>query len=200
MALPLTRRQSEILGLIRTTIEDTGLPPTRAELAAALGVASPNAVEDHLKALKRKGMITMTPGVARGIRLVGETGIPVVGQVAAGSPLLAEESIERRLGLSPDLFTPPADYFLRVRGNSMVGAGILDGDLVAVRRTSEARNNQIVVARLDDEVTVKRYRPEKDGAWLVPENPEMQPIRVNPEEHQFVLEGVVVGVMRTAGV
>lgn len=200
MGEPLTRRQHEILDLIRSSIEETGMPPTRAELATALGVASVNAVEDHLKALKRKGAITLTPGAARGIRLAEEPGIPVIGQVAAGSPLLAEESIERRLGLSPSLFTPAADYFLRVRGNSMVGAGILDGDLVAVRRTSEARNNQVVVARLDDEVTVKRYRPEKGGAWLVPENPEMQPIWVDPDKHRFALEGIVVGVMRTAGV
>ena len=200
MVEPLTPRQSEILDLIRASIEETGIPPTRAELAAALGVASANAVEDHLKALKRKGAITLTPGTARGIRLAEEGGIPVIGQVAAGSPLLAEESIERRLGLSPKLFTPPADYFLRVRGNSMVGVGILDGDLVAVCRTSEARSNQIVVARLDDEVTVKRYRPEKNGAWLVPENPEMEPIWVDPHKHHFVLEGVVVGVMRTEGV
>lgn len=200
MGEPLTRRQREILDLIRSSIEETGMPPTRAELAAALGVASVNAVEDHLKALRRKGAIILTPGAARGIRLVEEPGIPVIGQVAAGSPLLAEESIERRLGLSPSLFTPAADYFLRVRGNSMVGAGILDGDLVAVRRTGEVRNNQIVVARLDDEVTVKRYRPEKGGIWLVPENPGMKPIRVDPDRHRFVLEGVVVGVMRTTGV
>lgn len=200
MGEPLTRRQREILDLIRASIEDTGMPPTRAELAAALGVASLNAVEDHLKALKRKGAITTTPGAARGIRLVEEGGLPVIGQVAAGSPLLAEESIERRLGVNPSLFTPAADYFLRVRGNSMVGAGILDGDLVAVRRTGEARKNQIVVARLDDEVTVKRYRPGRGGAWLVPENSEMEPIWVDPDKHHFVLEGIVVGVMRTAGV
>lgn len=197
---PLTRRQVEMLELIRTAIEETGMPPTRAELAAALGVGSVNTVEDHLKALRRKGAITVTPGVARGIRPAEEPGLPVIGRVAAGSPVLAEESIERRLELSPRLFTPTAHYFLRVQGNSMIGAGILDGDLVAVHRTSEARRDQIVVARIGDEVTVKRYRPDRRGAWLVPENPEMEPIRIEPGAQDFALEGIVVGVMRTAGI
>lgn len=196
----LTRRQSEILALIRAAIAASGVPPTRAELATALGLASPNGVEEHLKALARKGAVVLTPGVARGIRLVGGAGLPVIGRVAAGSPILAEEAVERRLELSPQLFTPAADYFLRVRGNSMVGAGILDGDLVAVHRTGEARKNQIVVARLDNEVTVKRYRPGRGGAWLMPENPEMEPIWVRGSERGFALEGVVVGVIRTGSV
>lgn len=196
----LTARQAEILGLIRVSIAETGMPPTRSELANALGIESPNAVDQHLKALARKGAIELTPGIARGIRLVGGTGIPVIGLVAAGSPILAEESIERHLELSPALFTPPADYFLRVHGNSMTGAGILDGDLVAVHRTTEVRKNQIVVARLDNEVTVKRYRPARDGVWLVPENPDMGHIWVRPNERSFAIEGVVVGVIRTGGV
>ncbi len=196
----LTRRQTEILALIRTALAETGAPPTRSELAAALGVRSPNAVEEHLRALERKGAIEIARGTARGIRLIGGTGLPLVGRVAAGSPILAEEAIERRLELNPYLFTPAADYFLRVRGNSMTGVGILDGDLVAVHRTGEARKGQIVVARLDDEVTVKRYRPARGGAWLVPENPEMEPIWVRPGERQFLIEGVVVGVIRTGSI
>jgi len=200
MGIRLTRRQAEILGLIREALAETGAPPTRSELAAALGVRSANAVEEHLRALERKGAIELTRGTARGIRLSGGAGVPVIGRVAAGSPTLAEESVERRIELDPRLFNPVADYFLRVRGNSMTGAGILDGDLVAVHRTAEARRDQIVVARLDDEVTVKRYRPARGGAWLVPENPEMEPLWVRPGERQFALEGVVVGVIRTGGV
>lgn len=200
MRARLTRRQAEILGLIREALTGTGVPPTRSELAAALGVRSPNAVEEHLRALERKGAIELTRGTARGIRLVGGMGLPIIGRVAAGSPILAEESVERRIELDANLFVPAADYFLRVRGNSMVGAGILDGDLVAVHRTTEARKDQVVVARLDDEVTVKRYRPARGGAWLVPENPEMKPLWVRPGDHQFVLEGVVVGVIRAGGI
>lgn len=200
MGARLTRRQAEILGLIREALAGTGAPPTRSELAAALGVRSANAVEEHLRALQRKGAIELTRGTARGIRLLGGTGLPVIGRVAAGSPVLAEESVERRIELDPRLFNPAADYFLRVRGNSMTGAGILDGDLVAVHRSAEARRDQIVVARLDDEVTVKRYRPAHGGVWLVPENPEMEPLWVQSDERQFVLEGVVVGVIRTGGV
>lgn len=200
MSPQLTARQAEILSLIRASVTETGMPPTRAELAETLGISSPNAIDDHLKALARKGAIELTPGVARGIRLVRGSGIPVIGRVAAGSPLLAEESVERHLELSPTLFTPAADYFLRVRGNSMTGAGILDGDLVAVHRTSEVRKNQIVVARLDDEVTVKRYRPARGGAWLLPENPDMEDIWVRQNERGFAIEGVVVGVIRTGGV
>lgn len=196
----LTRRQAEILALIRSAIVARGLPPTRAELAKALGLASANGAEEHLKALARKGAITLTRGAARGIRLVGGAGLPVIGRVAAGSPIPAEEASERRLELDPHLFTPAADYFLKVRGNSMTGAGILDGDLLAVHRTTEARKSQIVVARLDNEVTVKRYRPGAGGAWLVPENPQMEPIWVRENERGFALEGVVVGVIRTGGV
>lgn len=200
MNAPLTPRQSEILELIRLAIEETGMPPTRAELATTLGIASVNAIEDHLRALERKGAIVLTPGVARGIRVLSNAGIPVIGQVAAGSPILAEEAIERRLDLNRFLFTPAADYFLRVRGNSMVNAGILDEDLVAVHRTKEASKNQIVVARLGDDVTIKRYRPGQGGAWLVPENPEMRPIWIDARQNDFDLEGIVVGVIRMGNV
>lgn len=197
MATELPPRQAEALRLIREAVTETGVPPTRAELAAAMKLRSVNAAVEHLRALARKGVIELTPHAARGIRLRLPAGLPVIGRVAAGSPILAEEAIERRLELSPFLFTPPADYFLRVRGESMIGAGILDGDLLAVHRSVEARKNQIVVARLDSEVTVKRYRPARGGIWLVAENPAMEPIRVHPHERGFAIEGIVVGVIRT---
>lgn len=192
----LTRRQAQVLELIRQSIVQSGVPPTRAELVKALGVSSANGVEEHLRALARKGVIEIVRGAARGLRIVGGTGIPVIGRVAAGSPILAEESIERRLELNPSFFSPSADYFLKVRGESMVGAGILDGDLVAVHRTTDVLKNQIVVARLDNEVTVKRYRPVRGGVWLMPENPEMDPIWIHAGDRQFTIEGLVVGVIR----
>lgn len=200
MNSPLTRRQQEILNFIRAAIAETGTPPTRAEIAAALGVRSPNAIQDHLHALEKKAAIELAPGSARGIRVLAETGLPVVGLVAAGAPILAEESIDRRLELDPNVFTPAADYFLTVRGESMIGAGILDGDLVAVHRAGEAYGKQIVVARIDDEVTIKRYHPTYGGIWLMPENEAVEPIWVGADNaERFVLEGVVVGVIRTAG-
>ncbi|HWP94367.1 MAG TPA: transcriptional repressor LexA [Gammaproteobacteria bacterium] len=193
----LTPRQQEILELIQQVIEETGLPPTRSEIARALGFRSANAAEEHLRALARKGMITLLPGAARGIRLTDPPSLPVVGRVAAGSPILAQQNVETRFHIDPRLFSPRAHYLLRVRGMSMRDAGILDGDLVAVHRTPEVRNGQIIVARLNlDEVTVKRYRQVGKQVWLLPENPEFQPILVDLERQSLVIEGVVVGVIR----
>lgn len=194
----LTGRQREVLDLIRRHLEDTGFPPTRADIARELGFRSPNAAEEHLRALARKGVIEMIAGASRGIRLCEEAGVPVVGRVAAGSPILAAEHIERHVPLPPAMFTPRADYFLRVRGMSMRDAGILEGDLLAVHRSSEAREGQIVVARIDDEVTVKRLHRTRDRQVLelLPENPDFKPIRVDLRERQFALEGISVGVLR----
>jgi repressor LexA len=196
----LTPRQTQILRLIQDTISSTGMPPTRKEIARELGFRSPNAAEDHLRALARKGVISLLPGASRGIRLRDtmreQLGLPLIGRVAAGRPILAEEHIEARLQIDPDVFQPRPHYLLKVVGMSMKDAGILDGDLVAVHRTPEVRNRQIVVARLENEVTVKRYRQEGHIAWLLPENPDFEPIRVDLKEEQFLIEGVVVGVIR----
>lgn len=194
----LTGRQREVLDLIRRHLEDTGFPPTRADIARELGFRSPNAAEEHLRALARKGVIEMIAGASRGIRLCEESGVPVVGRVAAGSPVLAAEHIERHVQLPPTMFTPRADYFLRVKGMSMRDAGILEGDLLAVHRSSEAREGQIVVARIDDEVTVKRLHRTRDRhvLELLPENPDFEAIRVDLRERQFALEGISVGVLR----
>src|SRR5262245_66124160 len=172
----LTARQAEVLQLIADFLQATGFPPTRAEIAAQLGFRSPNAAEDHLRALERKGYIEMLPGASRGIRLRENLGIPIVGRVAAGSPILAEQHIQGRYQLDPALFKPRADYLLRVRGSSMRDAGILDGDLIAVHRMHEPRSGQIVVARINDEVTVKRYRRQGGMVKLLPANPEFTPI------------------------
>lgn len=195
----LTDRQRQVLELIRQHIDETGYPPTRADIARELGFRSANAAEEHLRALARKGAIEMTAGTSRGIRLCEERGLPVVGRVAAGSPLLAAEHIDGHIEISPRLFSPRADYFLRVSGMSMRDAGILDGDLLAVHRSSEARDGQIVVARIDDEVTVKRLRRTRDAHQieLLPENPDFEPIRVDLRRHEFALEGIGVGVLRT---
>ncbi|MEE9142104.1 MAG: transcriptional repressor LexA [Gammaproteobacteria bacterium] len=193
----LTARQAEILSFVQEFIEENSMPPTRAEIAAALGFKSPNAAEEHLKALKRKGAIELIPGASRGIRLTEPTGIPLVGRVAAGMPILAEEFIEDRYQLDPKLFKPTPHFLLKVHGMSMRDAGILDGDLVAVYRTPDVRNSQIVVARLEDEVTVKRYRQEGTLVWLMPENPDFAPIRVDISEQPLVIEGVVIGVLRS---
>jgi repressor LexA len=200
----LTRRQTEILKLIRRQIEKTGLPPTRAEICAAFGFSSPNAAEAHLRTLERKGMIEMTPGASRGIRIVAqgaqtpEFSLPVVGRVAAGAPILAMEHIEDHCRVDPRLFRPRADYLLRVRGNSMREAGIFDGDLLAVHRTGRAENGQIVVARVnDEEVTVKRFH--RRSAYLVrllPENPNFKPIEIDLRDDGLTIEGVGVGVLR----
>ncbi|MBL8488258.1 MAG: transcriptional repressor LexA [Rhodocyclaceae bacterium] len=195
MDAKLTPRQQEILDFIRSTLEILGAPPTRLEICEAFGFASPNAAEDHLRALAKKGVIILEPGSARGIRLVEQLGLPLVGSVAAGSPILAVENQLGKVQLDPGLFSPRADYLLRVRGNSMVDAGILDGDLLAVHRTGEARSGQIVVARLDDEVTVKRLKRHRGGrVELLPENPDYAPIPV--EGHDLAIEGIAVGLIR----
>jgi len=192
----LTARQAEVLQLIADFLQATGFPPTRAEIAAQLGFRSPNAAEDHLRALERKGYIEMLPGASRGIRLRENLGIPVVGRVAAGSPILAEQQIQGRYQLDPALFKPRADYLLKVRGLSMRDAGILDGDLLAVHRTSEARSGQIVVARLGNEVTVKRFRRQGNQVQLLPENPDFEPILVDLKRDFFAIEGLGVGIIR----
>lgn len=196
----LTPRQSEVLNFIRNCLEDSGLPPTRAEIAAELGFRSANAAEEHLRALQRKGAIQLLPGASRGIQLAQEQrespGLPVVGRVAAGSPILAEEHIEDRVKIDPAMFDPVPHYLLRVKGMSMKNIGILDGDLVAVHRTPEVRNRQVVVARLDNEVTVKRYRHSGTTVWLIPENEEFEPIEVDLREQELMIEGVVVGLLR----
>ncbi len=192
----LTPRQQEILDFIRNTLEILGAPPTRAEIANAFGFASHNAAEEHLKALAKKGIIILEPGSARGIRLVEQLGLPLIGSVAAGSPILAVENVQRRYTVDPSLFKPRADFLLRVRGLSMINAGILDGDLLAVHRSSEARNGQIVVARLDDEVTVKRFRQQGGTVELIAENPDFEPIVVDSEAQTLAIEGIAVGVIR----
>jgi repressor LexA len=196
----LTPRQAQILHLIRRAIVETGMPPTRAEIAHQLGFRSPNAAEEHLRALARKGCIELLPGSSRGIRLKDilreQLGLPLIGRVAAGKPILAEEHIVDHLQVDAGLFQPKPHYLLKVVGMSMRDAGILDGDLVAVHRTSEVRNRQIVVARLENEVTVKRYRQQGSIAWLLPENPEFEPIRVDLQREPLLIEGVVVGVLR----
>lgn len=193
----LTRRQAEVLDVIKSHIADSGYPPTRADIAAELGFRSANAAEEHLKALARKGAIEVIPGTSRGIRLPGGNGLPIIGRVAAGSPLLAVEHIEDTCDVPPSLFSPQADFLLRVRGDSMTGVGILDGDLLAVHKTSEARNGQIVVARIEDEVTVKRLqRPRRDQVLLLPENDDYEPIEVDLRRQELVIEGLSVGVIR----
>ena len=196
----LTPRQKQILEMIQEFIADTGMPPTRAEIARQLGFKSANAAEEHLRALQRKGVLELLPGASRGIQLKDslrdQMGLPLVGRVAAGSPILAQEHIETHYKLDPQLFSPKPHYLLRVYGMSMKDAGILDGDLVAVHRTPEVRSRQIVVARLDDEVTVKRYRQNGSLVSLLPENDEFEPIEVDLREQALVIEGVVVGVIR----
>ncbi len=193
----LTPRQAEILQLIRDTIAETGFPPTRAEIARMLDFASPNAAEEHLRALERKGVIEILDGTARGLRLKEAAGLPLVGRVAAGSPILAEEHVIGRYAVDPHLFRPRADYLLKVRGMSMRDAGILDGDILAVHKTDEARSGQVVVARLHDEVTVKRLRRRGGTVELLPENPEFKPIVVDTRETLFAIEGLAVGVIRS---
>lgn len=202
--IKLTKRQAEILAFLRNWIEDRGFPPTRAEIAEALGFRSPNAAEDHLKALARKGFIEMISGTSRGIRLVdsetaeaaSDSELPIIGRVAAGAPILAEQNIESSCPVRPEFFHPRADYLLQVRGMSMKDIGIMDGDLLAVHICREARNGQVVVARLDDEVTVKRYKKEGHKVWLLPENSDFAPIEVDLRQQELVIEGLSVGVIR----
>jgi len=195
----LTARQAEILDLIRDFIEVEGCPPTRAEIAETLGFRSANAAEDHLRALERKGYIEIIAGSSRGIRLLDELeeyGLPVVGQVAAGEPILAEENIEDYCPIEGEAFYPRADYLLRVRGDSMQDIGIHDGDLLAVHRSKRAENGQVVVARLDDDVTVKRFRQRGSIVRLMAENPDYEPIRVDLRQQSLVIEGLAVGIIR----
>jgi repressor LexA len=196
----LTPRQSEILLFIQGFMEETGMPPTRAEIARELGFKSVNAAEEHLRALQRKGALELIPGTSRGIQLKDymreQLGLPLVGRVAAGQPILAEEHIEAHYRIDTSLFDPRPHYLLRVQGMSMKNAGILDGDLVAVHRTPEVRNGQIIVARLEDEVTVKRYRQEGSLVRLLPENDDFEPITVDLKQESMMIEGVVVGLVR----
>ena len=213
----LTARQQQILELIQRAISSTGAPPTRAEIANELGFKSANAAEEHLQALARKGVIELVSGTSRGIRLrsdglrltnssrnpqlslplqsLYQLVLPLIGRVAAGSPILAQEHIEQTYQLETSLFQKQPDYLLKVRGMSMRDAGIIDGDLLAVKQTSEAKNGDIVVARLGDEVTVKRFRRNKDLIELLPENPDFYPIVIKPGE-PFTLEGLAVGLIR----
>lgn len=197
--LNLTARQEKVLQLIKNYAEDTGYPPTRAEIARILGYKSANAAEEHIKALARKGAIEVIPGASRGIKLIEpQQGIPLVGRVAAGSPILATEHIEDYCQLPHSFFTPQADYLLRVNGMSMKDAGILDGDLLAVHSTQQVRNGQIVVARIEDEVTVKRFKRVGNRAQveLWPENPDFEVIKVDLRDQEFTIEGLSVGVIR----
>tara|TARA_R110001583_G_scaffold24026_2_gene88059 strand:+ start:4811 stop:5419 length:609 start_codon:yes stop_codon:yes gene_type:complete len=198
--IKLTSRQTEVLDCIRNYIESTGYPPTRAEIAKELGFRSANAAEEHLKALARKGAIEMVPGTSRGIRIpeleTSEPGIPIIGRVAAGFPILAQENIDERCTIAPDFFSPQADYFLRVQGLSMIDAGIFDGDLLAVHQTREARNGQIIVARIGDEVTVKRFQKNGSIVQLIAENRDFDPIEVDLRRQELTIEGLAVGVLR----
>ena len=193
----LTARQAEVLDLVRSHITETGYPPTRADIARELGFRSANAAEEHLKALARKGALEIVPGTSRGIRLPVDEGLPVVGRVAAGSPILAQEHIEETCNVPPEMFRPAADFLLRVEGDSMVDAGILDGDLLAVHKTPEAANGAIVVARIDDDVTVKRLRRKsRTRVVLEAENDAYAPIEVDLRSQDLVIEGLSVGVIR----
>ncbi len=194
----LTQRQQQVLDFVRQHIEDTGYPPTRADIAQELGFKSANAAEEHLKALARKGAIEMIAGASRGIRLPDSAGIPIIGRVAAGNPILAAEHIEDYCNLPSSFFKPHADFFLTVQGDSMIDVGILDGDLLAVHSTPIAKNGDIVVARIDDEVTVKRLQRtnQKHLVQLLPENRDYKPINVDLREQAFTIEGLSVGVLR----
>jgi len=205
---PLTPRQAEILQLLKDYQLQTGMPPTRAEIATQLGFKSANAAEEHLKALAKKGFIEMLPGTSRGIRLVEDqaevaanepesTGLPLIGRVAAGQPILASQHIEQYHHIDASLFHPPADFLLKVRGMSMKDIGILDGDLLAVHKTTDARQGQVVVARVDEEVTVKRFRKDGHFVYLHPENSDFNVIKVDLTQQFFAIEGLAVGVVRT---
>ncbi|MGI4860497.1 MAG: transcriptional repressor LexA [Janthinobacterium lividum] len=210
--LKLTARQQQVFELVQRAIERSGFPPTRAEIAAELGFSSANAAEEHLRALARKGVIELAPGASRGIRVLAPTdaandaalpallarslSLPLIGQVAAGNPILAQEHVLRQYGCDPAMFSNKPDYLLTVRGLSMRDAGILDGDLLAVQRRREANDGQIVVARLGDEVTVKRFKRTASGVELIAENPDFANILVDRERTDFELEGIAVGLIR----
>lgn len=197
--MKLTTRQQQVFDYISTSVADAGMPPTRVEIARQFGFRSINAAEQHLRALARKGAIDLMAGTSRGIRLKRGAGLPVVGQVAAGSPLLAEEHLQGSQPVSGALFTPKADYLLRVSGLSMRDAGILDGDLLAVHATPKANNGDLVVARIDGEVTVKRFQRKGSKVTLLAANPDFAPIEVDARKQDFVIEGLGVGVIRTIG-
>jgi repressor LexA len=196
----LTARQAEVLALIRDHVTRYGMPPTRAEIAEELGFRSPNAADDHLKALARKGAIMLTPGASRGVRVLNNwvttTQLPVVGRVAAGNPVFCEQHIDDHVLIDPSVFRPRADYLLRVSGDSMRDAGIFDKDLIAVHRTREVRNGQIVVARINDEVTVKRFKRRGRQVELLPENPDYPVLNIDLSSNDFEIEGISVGVLR----
>ena len=199
---PLTPRQGQILDLIKEKISDIGMPPTRAEIADFFGFKSANAAEEHLKALAKKGYIEMLPGTSRGIRLtqeiIEEEGLPLIGRVAAGEPILAQEHVEEHYKVDANLFHPAADYLLRVNGESMKDIGILDGDLLAVHQTTDVQNGQVIVARVEDEVTVKRFKREGNVVYLHAENENFPPIKVDLKTQHFNVEGIAVGVIRSA--
>ncbi len=199
----LTQRQSEVFELVKKHMTETGMPPTRAEIAKELGFRSPNAAEEHLKALARKGRIEILAGTSRGIRLLvddreadDEAGLPLIGQVAAGEPILAQEHVEAHYNVDPSMFTPKADFLLRVRGESMRNIGIMDGDLLAVHKTKNISKGQVVVARVDDDVTVKRFEQQGSEILLHPENDDMDTIRVDLNYQNVDIEGVAVGIIR----
>jgi repressor LexA len=197
--MKLTKRQTEVLECIKRHIDETGYPPTRADIAKDLGFRSANAAEEHLKALAKKGAIEIIPGTSRGIRIPNyeqNLGLPVIGQVAAGSPILAQEHVEDHCTISSDFFEPKADYLLRVKGESMKNVGIMDGDLLAVHQCKSARDGQIVVARIEDEVTVKRFKKEGNIVYLIAENEEFEPIVIDLKEQELAIEGLSVGVIR----
>ena len=201
MVKGLTKRQLEILDLIHASIDENGMPPTRSEIADNLGFKSLNAAEDHLKALEKKEFIKLVPNVSRGIKILKKTnnknvGLPIVGQVAAGQPILAIEHVESHISIDPFLFEKKADYLLRVKGESMLNSGIRDGDLLVVHATKVVRNNQIVVARLDDEVTVKRFKKAGSKIYLIPENDNFDRIEVNSKYGEFIIEGLGIGILR----
>ena len=201
MVKGLTKRQLEILDLIHASIDENGMPPTRSEIANNLGFKSLNAAEDHLKALEKKEFIELIPGVSRGIKVLKKTnnknvGLPIVGQVAAGQPILAIEHVESHISIDPFLFEKKADYLLRVKGESMLNSGIRDGDLLVVHATKVVRNNQIVVARLNDEVTVKRFKKAGSKIYLMPENDNFDRIEINSKTEEFTIEGLGIGILR----
>ncbi len=197
---PLTNRQQQIFDLIKEAISDTGMPPTRAEIATFFGFKSANAAEEHLKALAKKGYIEMLPGTSRGIRLAEQfietEGLPLIGQVAAGEPILAQEHVEDHYKMDGNLFHPAADYLLRVNGESMKDIGILDGDLLAVHQTTDVQNGQVIVARVENDVTVKRFKRDGNVVYLLAENEDFAPIKVDLTSQEFNVEGIAVGVIR----
>ena len=198
---PLTNRQQQIYDLIKEKIQETGMPPTRAEIAKFFGFKSANAAEEHLKALAKKGYIEMLAGTSRGIRLVEELieeeGLPLIGRVAAGEPILAQEHVEDHYKMDGSLFHPAADYLLRVNGESMKDIGIMDGDLLAVHQTTDVKNGQVIVARVEDDVTVKRFKREGNIVYLHAENEDFEPIKVDLANQQFNVEGIAVGIVRS---